>query len=99
MIPEPDRDESRLQKESGPTVLIDEDEDTLRAAIRRLLQDEGYTVLETQVRPRLPIVFRPNPPFSPSRSGMTTSLPSGGSSSQHFEVSDLPIGQQDTLRW
>ena len=48
MIPEPGRDGSRLRKESGPTVLIVEDEDALRAAIRRLLQDEGYTVLEAQ---------------------------------------------------
>lgn len=48
MIPEPGRDEPRLRKESGPTVLIVEDEDALRAAIRRLLQDEGYTVLEAQ---------------------------------------------------
>ena len=48
MIPEPGRDGCRLRKESGPTVLIVEDEDALRAAIRRLLQDEGYTVLEAQ---------------------------------------------------
>lgn len=48
MIPEPGRDETRLRKESGPTVLVVEDEDALRAAIRRLLQDEGYTVLEAQ---------------------------------------------------
>jgi two-component system, cell cycle sensor histidine kinase and response regulator CckA len=31
---------------SGPTVLIVEDEDSLRSALRRLLQNEGYTVLE-----------------------------------------------------
>ena len=31
---------------SGPTVLVVEDEDPLRSAIRRLLQTEGYTVLE-----------------------------------------------------
>jgi two-component system, cell cycle sensor histidine kinase and response regulator CckA len=30
----------------GPTVLVVEDEDALRAAIRRLLQHEGYNVLE-----------------------------------------------------
>jgi two-component system, cell cycle sensor histidine kinase and response regulator CckA len=33
---------------SGPTVLIVEDEDSLRSAIRRLLQNEGYTVVEAQ---------------------------------------------------
>lgn len=48
MIPKPGPDESRLRKESGATVLIVEDEDALRTAIRRLLQDEGYTVLEAQ---------------------------------------------------
>jgi two-component system cell cycle sensor histidine kinase/response regulator CckA len=31
---------------SGATILVVEDEDPLRAAIRRLLQSEGYTVLE-----------------------------------------------------
>jgi CheY-like chemotaxis protein len=33
---------------AGPTVLVVEDEDALRAAIRRLLQNQGYTVLEAQ---------------------------------------------------
>jgi CheY-like chemotaxis protein len=33
---------------SGATILVVEDEDALRAAIRRLLQSEGYTVLEAQ---------------------------------------------------
>jgi CheY-like chemotaxis protein len=32
----------------GATVLVVEDEDALRAAIRRLLQGEGYHVLEAQ---------------------------------------------------
>ena len=32
--------------DSGPTILVVEDEDALRAAIRRLLQSEGYKVLE-----------------------------------------------------
>jgi CheY-like chemotaxis protein len=32
--------------ESAPTVLVVEDEDILRAGIRRLLQGEGYNVLE-----------------------------------------------------
>jgi two-component system, cell cycle sensor histidine kinase and response regulator CckA len=31
---------------SGPTVLVVEDEEALRAGIRRLLQKEGYNVLE-----------------------------------------------------
>lgn len=31
---------------TGTTVLVVEDEDGLRCVIRRLLQDEGYTVLE-----------------------------------------------------
>jgi two-component system cell cycle sensor histidine kinase/response regulator CckA len=31
---------------SGATILVVEDEDALRAAIRRLLQSEGYRVLE-----------------------------------------------------
>ena len=31
---------------TGATVLVVEDEDGLRAVIRRLLQDEGYSVLE-----------------------------------------------------
>jgi two-component system, cell cycle sensor histidine kinase and response regulator CckA len=34
--------------ESGATILVVEDEDALRAAIRRLLQSEGYTVIEAQ---------------------------------------------------
>ncbi len=46
MIPDPVPTESRLRP--GPTVLIVEDEDPLRATIRRLLQAEGYTVLEAQ---------------------------------------------------
>ncbi|MEA2725120.1 MAG: two-component system, cell cycle sensor histidine kinase and response regulator CckA [Gemmatimonadales bacterium] len=48
MTAEPGRTESRPQNESGPTVLIVEDEDALRATIRRLLQGAGYTVLEAQ---------------------------------------------------
>jgi CheY-like chemotaxis protein len=34
--------------QSGATILVVEDEDALRAAIRRLLQSEGYTVLEAE---------------------------------------------------
>jgi CheY-like chemotaxis protein len=33
-------------RQSGPTVLVVEDEDGLRGFIRRLLQEEGYAVLE-----------------------------------------------------
>lgn len=33
---------------SAPTVLVVEDEDPLRSAIRRVLQTEGYAVLEAQ---------------------------------------------------
>jgi two-component system cell cycle sensor histidine kinase/response regulator CckA len=36
------------RKQLGPTVLVVEDEDALRAAIRRLLQREGYHVIEAQ---------------------------------------------------
>ena len=32
----------------SPTVLVVEDEDGLRTVIRRLLQDEGYSVIEAQ---------------------------------------------------
>lgn len=49
MIPEPGRTESRPQPESGPTVLIVEDEDALRATVRRLLQaGRRVSVLEAQ---------------------------------------------------
>jgi CheY-like chemotaxis protein len=34
------------RSQSGPTVLVVEDEEVLRAGIRRLLQNEGYNVLE-----------------------------------------------------
>jgi two-component system, cell cycle sensor histidine kinase and response regulator CckA len=50
MSPELDRRDSLPGPtvEPGTTILVVEDEDALRAAIRRLLQGEGYTVLEAQ---------------------------------------------------
>lgn len=45
-MPEPGSANSPPRSGSGPTVLVVEDEDALRAAIRRLLQNEGYNVLE-----------------------------------------------------
>jgi CheY-like chemotaxis protein len=35
-----------LRSRPGPTVLVVEDEDMLRAGIRRLLQENGYSVIE-----------------------------------------------------
>lgn len=37
-----------MNPELGPTILVVEDEDALRAGIRRLLQSEGFTVLEAE---------------------------------------------------
>jgi two-component system cell cycle sensor histidine kinase/response regulator CckA len=37
-----------LRAEPSPTILVVEDEDALRTAICRLLQEEGYDVLEAQ---------------------------------------------------
>jgi two-component system cell cycle sensor histidine kinase/response regulator CckA len=37
---------SQPRAETAATVLVVEDEESLRTAIRRLLQDEGYTVLD-----------------------------------------------------
>jgi two-component system cell cycle sensor histidine kinase/response regulator CckA len=50
MSPEPERGDSLPGPavESGTTILVVEDEDALRATIRRLLEGEGYTVLEAQ---------------------------------------------------
>lgn len=46
--PEPADASSPPGAASRPTVLVVEDEDALRAAIRRLLQEQGYNVLEAQ---------------------------------------------------
>jgi CheY-like chemotaxis protein len=47
MIPSPQPEEGAAGHSlPGPTVLVVEDEDLLRAGIRRLLQNEGYNVLE-----------------------------------------------------
>jgi two-component system, cell cycle sensor histidine kinase and response regulator CckA len=48
MIPSQQSDERSAAGRSppSPTVLVVEDEDLLRAGIRRLLQNEGYNVLE-----------------------------------------------------
>lgn len=50
MTPEFDPGDSlrRPGGEGGTTILVVEDEDALRAAIRRLLQNEGYRVIEAQ---------------------------------------------------
>jgi two-component system cell cycle sensor histidine kinase/response regulator CckA len=40
------RDTPTSRPEAQKTILVVEDEDVLRAAIRRLLQEQGYTVLE-----------------------------------------------------
>lgn len=47
-LSQPGSDPTPPRAGSGPTVLVVEDEDPLRNAIRRLLQDEGYTVLEAR---------------------------------------------------
>src|SRR5688500_13593262 len=44
--PEPSRANSLSRSEVPPTVLVVEDEDALRAGISRLLQGQGYQVLE-----------------------------------------------------
>jgi two-component system, cell cycle sensor histidine kinase and response regulator CckA len=44
--PEPSRANSPSRSEVPPTVLVVEDEDALRAGISRLLQGQGYQVLE-----------------------------------------------------
>ena len=47
MIPSPpDGRPAAPSSPPGPTVLVVEDEDLLRAGIRRLLQNEGFNVLE-----------------------------------------------------
>jgi two-component system cell cycle sensor histidine kinase/response regulator CckA len=45
---EPGGDQLASQLEPGPTVLVVEDEEVLRSSIRRLLDEQGYRVLEAQ---------------------------------------------------
>ena len=63
MIPSPpDGRPAAASSQARPTVLVVEDEDLLRAGIRRLLQNEGFNVLEAADGATALQMLEDNPP-------------------------------------